>query len=193
MQAKRFVFVWRRFPSAPLACILPPKTWSFSFLRQFLHCQQSPRQSAATANGENSRRRCRCLAIGALMAAGSGACASELRCHLDYGGEVRVLSAAPVDSPYTVPTRAIGSYFLFRMILQTQPSDLASIKLYVYADRDEGPLPLQQATYPYPPPASGMSAHGFTGLQHVYEPVRDGELKYWCEWMADPITPPAMP
>jgi hypothetical protein len=24
-------------------------------------------------------------------------------------------------------------------------------------------------------------AYGFTGLQHVYEPMRDGELAYWCE------------
>lgn len=127
---------------------------------------------------------CCCMIAGALLAMTGAACADELRCYLDYGGEVRVLHAGAVDSPYTVPTQAIGSYFLFRMVLQTQPPDLASIKLYVFADRDRGPLPLHQATYAYPPPASSNREHGFTGLHHVYEPIRDGELKYWCEWTA---------
>ncbi|HMW19012.1 MAG TPA: hypothetical protein PKN13_13900 [Accumulibacter sp.] len=128
---------------------------------------------------------CRVL-IAVLWLSSAGPAGAELlRCHLEYGGESRLLTAAPTESPYTVPTQAVGSYFLFRMVLQNRPADLAAIKLYVFADRDGGPLPLLQATYRYPPlpsPGSGESRYGFTGLHQVYEPVRDGELTFWCEW-----------
>ena len=66
-----------------------------------------------------------------------------------------------------------------RVVFRQEPADLAGIKLYTYADRDEGPVIIHQATYPYPPPAAAVN--GFSGLNFVYEPVRDGELKYWCE------------
>ena len=105
--------------------------------------------------------------------------AASVACHLTYGGETRIVEAAPVADPYTVPTVSLGSYFLFRLVFRDQPADLAGIKLTAYADRDEGPTPIHQAAYPYPP--SSAAVHGFTGLNFVYEPVRDGELRYWCE------------
>lgn len=107
------------------------------------------------------------------------AVADEVACHLNYGGESRVITAAPVTNPYEVRATAIGSYFLFRIVFRKEPADLAAIKLYTYADRDEGPVIIHQATWHYPPPAAAV--HGFTGLNFVYEPVRDGELQYWCE------------
>lgn len=106
--------------------------------------------------------------------------AETLVCHLSYGGETVLLRAQPVASPYGVPVRAIGSYFLFRMVFQTAPRDLAAIKLYVFGEREGEPVPIHQATYPYPPRDHG-AGYGFTGLQAVYEPVRDGEIQYWCE------------
>ena len=54
----------------------------------------------------------------------------------------------------------------------------AALKLYTYADRDGGPVPIHVAEFAYPVRQQGR--HGFTGLQRVYEPVRDGELEYWC-------------
>jgi hypothetical protein len=107
------------------------------------------------------------------------ACADEVACHATDGGAEQVLVARPVVSPYTVPVVQIGSYFQFRVVFQKAPRDLASIKVYTYADNDEGSVPLHQASYPYPPKAQGR--HGFTGMHYVYEPVRDGELQYWCE------------
>jgi hypothetical protein len=62
--------------------------------------------------------------------------------------------------------------------------DLASVKVYVYADRDEGASPIHQATWAYPPMHGGT--HGFTGRHAVYEPLRDGELEYWCEMRPAP-------
>ncbi|GEM_PF-320522 len=107
--------------------------------------------------------------------------ADTLFCHVSYGGDTRLLAAEAVDSPYTAPVQAIGSYFLFRMVLETRPADRATVKLYVFADREGGPAPIHQATHPYPPVVGHGSRHGFTGLNHVYEPLRDGELAYWCE------------
>ena len=107
------------------------------------------------------------------------ALAAKVRCHLTYGGETRIVDAAPTSDPYTVAPLAIGSYFLFRIVFRDQPADLAGIKLTTFADRDEGPAIIHQAVHPYPPPAA--AAKDFTGLNFVYEPVRDGELKYWCE------------
>lgn len=110
--------------------------------------------------------------------------AETVSCHVTYGGETRLLDARPVTSSYAVPVQAIGSYFLFRIVFQKEPHDLAAVKLYVLAARDSGPVPIHQATYPYPPPLAEHSPYGFTGLNHVYEPLRDGELQYWCDWSA---------
>ena len=108
------------------------------------------------------------------------AAAEQVLCHYTYGGETKTLAAAPVASPYAVKAIDIGSFFHFRVVFQQQPADLASIKVYTYADRDDGPLLIHQATFPYPPPHRGAH-YGFSGLHSVHEPVRDGELQYWCE------------
>ncbi len=100
--------------------------------------------------------------------------AESVLCHLDYGGESRRIEARPTDSPYTVPVVQVGSYFLFKLVFEEH----TAIKTYVYADRDTGPQPLHQATYTWPIQNAGI--HGFTGRHLVYEPVRDGELEYWC-------------
>ena len=110
--------------------------------------------------------------------------ASSVACHVTYGGETRVISAAPTSDPLTVAPVAIGSYFLFRIVFRREPADLAGIKLYTYADRDAGPTIIHQARHVYPPKPA--SVHGFSGLNFVYEPVRDGELQYWCELTGEP-------
>lgn len=104
--------------------------------------------------------------------------ADSVACHVTYGGETRIISANATNDPLTVAPVAIGSYFLFRIVFRREPADLAAIKLYTYADRDSGPTIIHQATYAYPP---APSVNGFSGLNFVYEPVRDGELQYWCE------------
>jgi hypothetical protein len=105
--------------------------------------------------------------------------AASVACHLTYGGETRIVEVAPVADPYTAPLISLGSYFLFRIDFRDQPADLAGIKLTTYANRDEGPTIIHQATHPYPPPPAAVN--GFSGRNFVYEPVRDGELQYWCE------------
>ena len=122
------------------------------------------------------------IALGGL--AGGAVAAEQVVCHYTYGGETRRLNVAPTDSAYSVDSIAIGSYFRFRVVFQKRPADLAAIKVYTYADRDEGAVLIHQATYPYPPVVGPKAAYGFSGLHFVYEPVRDGELQFWCEWDA---------
>ena len=127
----------------------------------------------------NARPAVRALACLCLLAGQAGA-GERLACHLDYGGETRVLRAEPLDSPYAAPAIPFGSYLLFRPVFEAG----TAIKLYTYVDRKSGPALIHQAIYRYPP-VPGPS-HGFTGLQLVYEPVRDSELQYWCEMEETP-------
>jgi hypothetical protein len=107
--------------------------------------------------------------------------AEQVVCHYTYGGETKQLVALPVSSPYAVKGIAIGSFFQFRVVFQKRPADLASVKVYTYADLDAGPVLIHQATYPYPPVSRSAARYGFSGLHFVHEPMRDGELQYWCE------------
>lgn len=119
--------------------------------------------------------------LGALLAAccTTSVLADSVVCHLTYGGATQQIETRPTASAYTVKPVAIGSYFLFRVVFRDQPADLAGIKLYTYANRDEGPAILHQASYPYP--LDNAASGGFTGENRIYEPLRDGELLYWCE------------
>lgn len=127
------------------------------------------------------------FAVAALLpgAALHAAPAGAVACHYTYGGETRTLLARPTASPYAVQGVAVGSYFRFRVVLQGTPADLASLKVYTYADRDDGPLLIHQASFPYPLHADAAAPYGFSGLHFVYEPLRDGELQYWCELAKD--------
>ena len=110
--------------------------------------------------------------------------AEQVLCHYTYGGETKTLAMPPLSpaaSPYAVKAIDIGSFFHFRVVFEKTPADSASIKVYTYADRDDGPLLIHQASFPYPPPKHGAARFGFSGLHFVYEPMRDGELQYWCE------------
>lgn len=119
--------------------------------------------------------------VGLLACAASfAAYAEQVVCHYTYGGEVRQLVATPVSSPYAVKSIAVGSYFRLRIVFRDTPADIAAIKIYTYADRDEGEVLIHQAVFPYPPPAHDDAQYGFSGLHVVNEPARDGELQYWC-------------
>jgi hypothetical protein len=104
--------------------------------------------------------------------------ASGVVCHVDYGGEQQVIRAAPMRNTYAVTPIAVGSYFLFRVVFEHPARALPGIKITTFADREDGPVPLHVAHFPYPVANGGR--FGFTGEQFVYEPVRDGELRYWC-------------
>lgn len=122
--------------------------------------------------------------LGALIAGllGGQAGAGEIvACHVDYAGQTQIVEALPTASPYGIEAVEFGSYLLFRAVFRTEPADLASIKLYTYAQHEDivGRPTIHQATYAYPPVNAG--SYGFTGLNHVYEPRYGLVLDYWCE------------
>ncbi len=119
---------------------------------------------------------------------GAANASESVLCHATYGGETRTLKATPVSSSYAVEPMSLGSYFQLRVVFQKHPAELAGIKIYTYADREPSPVIIHQASYPYPvksvaPAGDFMQGtnSGFTGLNWVYETVRDSELQYWCE------------
>jgi len=117
------------------------------------------------------------LALLAVPAVG----AEQVLCHYTYGGETKQLLAQPVASPYGVKGIQVGTYFRLRVVFQDKPADIASIKIYAYADRDDETALIHQASYPYPPVRRRDAPYGFSGFHSVYEPRREGELQYWCE------------
>jgi hypothetical protein len=124
-----------------------------------------------------------CLLVGLPMSAFGK---SQLICHYSYGGTTSTVRSPPQSDPYSVEPMKIGSYFLFRPVFEHAPMGLSAIKLYTYVNRDSGPVIIHQASFAYPAATHTQGIYGFTGLQRVYEPVRDSELSYWCEIGAAP-------
>lgn len=104
---------------------------------------------------------------------------ARVDCHVEHFGEHRVISATPAADPYRVAPVAFERDFLFRLVLRTLPADEAGVTVAVYVPTADGPVMIQQASYPWPP-AAGRT-HGFTGRQRVFELDTDAELTYWCE------------
>lgn len=108
----------------------------------------------------------------------------SITCHYTYGGETQTVKAQPLASPYTAPAIQVGSYFILRVVWQVQPADQAAVNIYTYADAEGGPVIIHHAAFASPAGLKSSKRWGFTGLQRVYEPMRDGELEYWCELTA---------
>lgn len=100
---------------------------------------------------------------------------------VDYGGERRIVRAAPTRDPYATAPIPVGSYFLFRLVVEHPALGGGGAKITTYADREDGPVPIHVAHHPRLPSRPTGARYGFTGEQFVYEPVRDGELRYWCD------------
>lgn len=116
------------------------------------------------------------LALLALATLPLWAAAAGVTCHYTYGGQAFALPVAVTDDPYRVPAVHVGSYFLLRAVRLREPPTL---HVYTYGDSPDGPGILHQGTWAEA--AANVGSQGFTGLQRVYEPVRDSEIEYWCE------------
>ncbi len=109
--------------------------------------------------------------------------APRIVCHTHYNGESQAHVAHPVATPYGVEGVTLGERFVFRVVFQDKPADIAAVKVFTSILPDEGPSqPVHQATYRWPvPPGRQAEGQGFTGLQRVFEPTYNGHLEYWCE------------
>lgn len=141
-----------------------------------------------------SARRAALLLTASALAGAAGA-APLVRCHVDYGGETRVVELDERAEALGTPTQPVGSYFLWRAVLQRDGRRI-ELRIDTDADRDaeQSPLPLHQGRFQLPERVSAAAADGgFTGWQRVHEPLRDGELQYACERTATPLPPPPRP
>ena len=104
-------------------------------------------------------------------------------CHTQYNGEGQAHVAYPGAAPYDVEGVTLGERFVFRVVFQNKPADIAAVKVFTSILPDEGPAqPVHQATWRWPVPAGRQpQGQGFTGLQRVFEPTYNGHLEYWCE------------
>ena len=135
------------------------------------------------------------LLLAASALAGAAGAAPLVRCHVDYGGETRVVELDERADALGTPAQPVGSYFLWRAVLQ-RDGRMIELRVDTDADRDadQSPLPLHQGRFRLPARGSARAADGgFTGWQRVHEPLRDGELQYACERTAAPLPPAPRP
>ena len=69
----------------------------------------------------NTERQWAAAAIAATLACSTQA--ETVACHVTYGGETRIISAAATTQPLGVAPVAIGSYFMFRIVFRQEPAD----------------------------------------------------------------------
>src|SRR5476649_2613842 len=109
------------------------------------------------------------LLAGCLMPAIASA-APLLRCQLDQGGSVMVRDFSPVADPYgVVPVVVIGD-----------AQHVEYIKLYVYSKNRRQPVLLHEASYVAPTVSQDTRPSALTGINYVYTPQLERELKYGC-------------
>lgn len=104
----------------------------------------------------------------------------QVVCQYHYGGEDKEFTATATTDPYGVVYQEVGTWFVFKIVFRDTPEELATVKIYVAGSGRDGPVPVHQATYGYPAATISRGPHGFTGLNHVYEPELSGEFIYWC-------------
>ncbi len=109
--------------------------------------------------------------------------APRIVCHTHYNGESQAHVVRPVATLYGTEGITLGERFVFRVVCQDRPADIAAVKVLTSFLPDEGPpQPVHQATYRWPVAAGPQpEGQGFTGLQRVFEPTYNGHLEYWCE------------
>jgi len=119
------------------------------------------------------------LLAGCLMPAIASA-APLLRCQLDQGGSVMVRDFSPVADPYGVVPVEVNGRFRFKAVVIGDAQHVEYIKLYVYSKNRRQPVLLHEASYVAPTVSQGTRPSALTGINYVYTPQLERELKYGC-------------
>jgi hypothetical protein len=107
-----------------------------------------------------------CLGLAALPAQ-----ALNVQCHVNYGGEDRVLQSPPTATPLAAPSVEVGSYFLLRLVNTLTATHQPAFKVYVYAAHDSGPATIQATSHS---PRAGAPRQRFRRLHRRAARVRTG-------------------
>lgn len=114
-----------------------------------------------------------------LLPAAVGA-APLLRCQIDQGGSTMVRDFAPVADPYGVAAIDINGRFRFKAVVLGDAQRVEYVKLYVYAANKRQPMLLHETNYPAPAASRDASPASLTGINYVYSPLLERELRYGC-------------
>lgn len=103
-----------------------------------------------------------------------------LRCEIRQGGTSRVVAVMPVADPYSVKAIDINERFRFKAVVIGDALRVEYIKLYVYAHTRREPVLLHQTSYLAPAAVRDVQPDALTGVNHVYSPLLERELRYGC-------------
>jgi hypothetical protein len=103
-----------------------------------------------------------------------------LRCQIEQGGASTVVDFTPVTDPYSVMAININDRFRFKAVIIGDALRVEYIKLYVYTHTKRQPMLLHQTTYLAPLAGQDARPMALTGINHVYSPDLERELRYGC-------------
>jgi hypothetical protein len=115
-----------------------------------------------------------CLLPAALRAA------PLLRCEIQQGGTSRVVDTMAVTDPYSVKPIDINDRFRFKAVVIGDALRVEYIKIYVYTHTRREPMLLHQTSYLAPVASRDAQPDALTGINHVYSPLLERELRYGC-------------
>lgn len=120
------------------------------------------------------------LGLSLSLLAATTSAAPLLRCLIEQGGVAQTLEFAPVSDPYTVKAVAIGEHFRFKAVVLGDQRQVERIKLYSYYQTERQPVLLQQVVYQAPVAQAAPTPYALTGLNLLYSPKLERELRYGC-------------
>jgi len=103
-----------------------------------------------------------------------------LSCTLDQGGVTQVLEFLPDTDPYNAKEIDINGRFRFKAVVVGNAHHIDYIKLYTYSQSSRQPVLLHEANYLAPISSSSDSPQTLTGVNYIYSPDLERELKYSC-------------
>lgn len=118
------------------------------------------------------------LIMALLPAIASGA--MVLSCKIDQGGVTQSVDFLPATDPYNAKGIDINGRFLFKAVVIGKSDHIDYIKLYTYNNSTRQPMLLHEAHYLSPLPSSKDNTQTLTGVNYIYSPDLERELKYSC-------------
>lgn len=104
----------------------------------------------------------------------------ELRCNVTYASTTIQLRTTLQTDPYTVPETDIEGRFRFKAVMTGKPGKIDYIKLYAYLQKDQGDIPIHQASYTGPFAVSPQ-VYKLTPNNQLYAGELERILQYECD------------
>ena len=87
---------------------------------------------------------------------------------------------SPVAAPYGVVPVEVNGRFRFKAVVIGDAQHIEYVKLYVYSKTKRQPVLLHEASYLAPVASQDTRPAALTGINYIYSPQLERELKYGC-------------